>query len=62
VRFKDRTIILPIKVSLFTWRRYIEIPEKSVGRVERSKTHQASQDDNATEAMGFTSFYPSYAL
>jgi hypothetical protein len=33
-----------------------------VGWVERSETHHPSQHDNAAEAMGFASFYPSYAL
>ena len=35
---------------------------RPVGWVERSETHHASQDDKVTGAMGFTSFYPSYAL
>jgi hypothetical protein len=30
--------------------------------VERSETHHPFQHDNVAEAMGFTSFYPSYAL
>jgi hypothetical protein len=33
-----------------------------IGWVERSETHHPSQHDNAAEAMGFTSFYSSYAL
>jgi hypothetical protein len=37
-------------------------PAEPVGWVERSETHHPSQHDNAAEAMGFTSFYPSYAL
>ena len=36
--------------------------KQSVGWVERSETHHPSQHDNAAEAMGFTSFYLSYAL
>lgn len=30
--------------------------------VERNETHHASQHDNAAQAMGFTTFNPSYAL
>jgi hypothetical protein len=33
----------------------------SVGWVERSETHHPFRQDNVAEAMGFTSFYPSYA-
>jgi hypothetical protein len=33
-----------------------------VGWVERSETHHPFRHGNAAEAMGFTSFYPSYAL
>jgi hypothetical protein len=35
---------------------------RPVGWVERSETHHPSRHDNTAEAMGFTSFYPSYAL
>jgi hypothetical protein len=35
---------------------------RPVGWVGRSETHHPFQHDNAAEAMGFTSFYPSCAL